>query len=380
MLLVDGKKDALHPDYARKQKDEIGDGRYIQSPKELLSQLKTKDENVVITVGPHMGNVEFSDTFYGTILRSEKDDEFKGMIAGIDFNKNARSADHHKVRYYETATQSTRTIDTLENFKPPYFSIGGTNKQNTAILEQQDYEKYWFLSVICRKVKNSLNAHANTTKDFIFEITTPEKDATAERMGGRFKRKAEFLVNEEAGDGGFTIEQLESIGRFLNLPLKQYRNNDQLRKAILLEAAKDESARVLSGDPLIKGYEYIVLLGQKKGPDQELRELITEAVDKGILEHDTSRKQWVIKSNGNIIANFCPVDDAAPIKVNALISFLKLDIEARERLEGLMGWGDETNEESTTELVASSTPPADTTTLIASPKATKPKGRPKKEK
>lgn len=335
MLLVDGKKDGLYRDYVGSIKDQIGDGRYMQSPQELLSKLKTRDENIMVTVGPHMGMVEFQDTFYGTIQRCEDEkDPQHGFIMGIDFDPNARTADHHKVRYYEDATVSQMGI--LEKFKPEYFQIGGTNRPNTACLPQEDYEKFWFLSTICRRVKNSLNAGANTTKDFIFEITNPELDATKERVGSKWKRKLDYLLNEEAGDGGFTDAELTNIARHLQLPVKSYRNTDQLRKAIFATAAADEGARQLSGDPKVNGYEYVVLLGQKKGPDYELRSLITDATEKGIIAHDADRKQWVYKAGGNVIGAICPVDPLAPIKTNVLISFLKLDHEAREKLQGLM--------------------------------------------
>lgn len=345
MIIVDGKKEMLSDSFIEQLKKEIGDGRYLQSPKNLLTKLQTRKEGKDIIVGPSRANILLVDTFYGRILRDEKD----GKIVGIDFNKDHAQSKTHKVRYCENA--ETRLDGTFEKFFPEYYTVGGTGKPATKILQQEDYEVFFFMDYITRKVSTSKNAKENTQKDFVLEITNPAMDATKKRTESRFKRKAEFMVMEEGSEGGFTTEQLENIGRHLQLQIKSYRNLDQLREAILMTAGNDEISKQLSGEPKVFGYEYILLLGDKKGPDYDLRQMCAEAIQSGLVEHDGARKQWVYKKDGHVVGSICAVDDSAPVKINALISFLKLDIEAREKLESLLGYKKETTFEDGTPKV-----------------------------
>lgn len=329
MIIIDDKKVVLAKSFIKTIKDSIGDGRYLQTPKELLTRHQTQKDDRTILVGPHMGNILYIDTFYGEVQYNEANE-----VTGIDYNKGRIEATTHKVRYCETA--DLQLDGTYKNFKPEYLTVGGTNKPNTLIIQQEDFEKMFFLDYITRKISTSRNAKANTKKDYVFEITNPAMDATVEGATGKWKRRAENRVWEDESEGGFTVEELRNIGRHLQLPLNQYRNTDQLRKAILVAAQADETARQLSGDPKIKGFEYILMLGNKKGPDYELRELIANGIEKGIVKHDVQRKQWVWMKDGNVVGNICPVDDSAPIKINTLISFLKLDVETRDKMVKLV--------------------------------------------
>lgn len=335
IIEIDGKIEQFSSKYIKEIKEEIGNGRYLQSPRDLMTKHLTQKEDRHIITSPFKANVLLVETFYGTILRDEEPEskEF-GYIIGIDFNKERRDADNHKVRFYEKVNRDN--LGQIKSYFPEYFSVGGSNKPNTAILQQEDWKLYWYLSVMSRKIKNSRNAAVNTRKDYCLEFAFPEKEATAKRVGGRGRRKAEFLVMEEAADGGFSLEQLHLIGRLIGLSPKSYLSTDLLRDAILTTAAADETARALSGTPDIYGYEYIIALGEKKGPDQELRELIAEGISKGFVEHDRQRKQFVWKMDGNIVGNICQVDDATHNKTNVLLSYLKNDKEARERLEGYL--------------------------------------------
>lgn len=348
MILIDGKVEKLALPFITTLKEEIGEGRYLQCPKELLSKLKTRKEDVTVTVSPFMSVVKYEDTFYGVVLRNEKEE-----IIGFDFNKDRREAEYHKVIYCKTAEK--QLDGTYKGFKPEYLQIGGNQRPNTAIIEQEDFEEYCFLSRHSRKIKGSMNEGANTVKDYQLEFIHPERDATNERVSGKFKRKAMVLIWEDEVDGGFTADQLYSIGRNIGLPVKQYRNLDQLRKAIESAAQNDETARVLSGDPKIKGWEYIIQLGEKKGPDYELRDLATRAIEKGVVSHDTSRKQFVYMTDGVPMGIICPVDDTAPMKINVLIAFIKHDVEARERIQKSLK-----NMEPKVDVATQSIPPAKT--------------------
>ncbi len=332
IIEIDGKKEQFAKSYIKAIKNEIGIGRTLQSPKELLTKLQTQKEGKEVITSPFKANILLVETFYGTILRvDDKESEEFGFIKGIDFNKERRDADNHKVRYYESV--KTDNFGQIKEYYPEYFSVGGTNKPNTAIMDQEQWKLYWYLSVMSRKVKNSKNAVVNTSKDYCLEFSFPEKEAATKRVQGRGKRKFDFLVNEEAADGGFTTEELNLIARLIGLSPKNYLSTDLLREAITMTATTDESARALSGNPEIFGYEYIIALGEKKGPDQDLRELIAEGISEGVVAHDKQRKQFVWKQEGNIVGNICPVDDASHIKNNVLLAYLKNDQEARERLE-----------------------------------------------
>lgn len=336
IIEIDGKKEQFAEKYIQKIKNDIGPGRYLQSPRDLMTKHLTQKEDRHIITSPFKANILLVESFYGTIERvTDKDSPEYGFITGIDFNKDRRDADNHKVRYYEKVDLDDR--GNPKKYHPEYFSVGGSNKPNTAIIEQDKWKLFWFLSEPCRHIKNSNNAKVNTRKDYQLEFVYPEKEATAARIGTRGKRKCEFLVMEEAADGGFSKEQLELIGRLIDLPTKDYLNTDLLRQAIMTKATADESARVLSGDPNVFGYEYIIALGEKKGPDQALRELISEGISRGFIKHDRQRKAFVWVLDGNPVGNICPVDDASHIKNNVLLAYLKNDQEARERLEGYLG-------------------------------------------
>lgn len=345
IIEIDGKKEQFAKKYIKSIKDEIGEGRYLQSPKDLMTKHLTQKEGRHLITSPFKAVLQLVETFYGRVLRVEdKGSEEYGFITGFDFNKDHKDADNHKVRYYESVKFDNQ--GQIKEYYPEYFSVGGSNKPNTAIIQQEQWKLYWFLSEMSRKVKGSKNEKVNTRKDYCLEFAFPEKEATEKRVGGRGKRKAEFLIMEESADGGFSIEQLELIGRLIGLSPKSFKSTDLLRDAILTAAGGDETARALSGDPLIYGYEYIIALGEKKGPDQELRELIAEGISEGFVAHDRARKHFVWKLDGNIVGNICPVDDASHIKNNVLLAYLKNDQEARERLEKYLK-KDEVEETST---------------------------------
>lgn len=332
IIEIDGKKEQFAKSYIKSIKDEIGEGRTLQTPKELLTKLLTQKEDRHVITSPFKANILLVETFYGTIIRvDDKESEEFGFIKGIDFNRERRDADNHKVRYYESVKLDNN--GQVKEYFPEYFSVGGSNRPNTAILEQEQWKLYWYLSVMSRKIKNAKNAVVNTSKDYYLEFAFPELEATAKRVGGRGKRKFDFLVNEEAADGGFSIDQLELVGRLINLPMKSLKTTDLLREAITAAAITDETARALSGNPEVFGYEYIIALGEKRGPDQELRELIAEGLVEGVVAHDKKRKHFVWMMDGNIVGNICPIDDATHLKNNVLLAYLKNDQEARERLE-----------------------------------------------
>jgi hypothetical protein len=336
MILIDKKKAVFAKSYITKKKNEIGDGKYVQSPQDLLSKLPTNKEGYFVQVGPAGSPILLNDTFHGTIEYNDASE-----ITGFDFSKKRAEAGPHLVHFCNTATIEPDGVH-YRDMKPEYYqSYGHRNGNATIVIQQEDVELYIFLSDFCRKVKNSLNAHANTIKDYVLEISNPEKSAAEEASKRRPRLKAERLIFEDPTEGGMTEAQLDMVARHLGLPIEQYKTTALKQKAIWAAIVADETSRKLSGDSDVYGYEFLAKLSENKGPDFKLRELVTLALKERCISMDTKRKMFVFIGgpNDDIIGTICPYDDAAPIKINVLITYLKFNPEVEERIHKLV-YGD----------------------------------------
>lgn len=184
----------------------------------------------------------------------------------------------------------------------PLYKPGSVIMSGTMVLNQEDYELYWFISECSRHVENSLNADANKTKHYAAVIYRPEEVFTQKVNNQKWEFKAISLIYDDEKEGGLSEKEIRYLATVFGVPSTDSMHINEVRVKLAGSVQNDQAKAFVTGDHEEKGYKLFLDLVNRR-VNLDVRSDIQKAIDAGIIGYEPGRKAWYYlsekKSNGD---------------------------------------------------------------------------------
>lgn len=268
-LLIQGKQEKLPADLEIELRGELRHGKTLKFPARLKTKTKDSYGNVV-EEWPKVRSIPYV-AFIDLDL-----DTFKPAT------KESIRVQYSEVRFYKTMKAGPN--NTL--FPSP------SSRIDLGVLQPHEVEEFWFLKYCSPFVENGENAKANKFKNFSCIIFDPELEENEQVERDSIIFEAIGYIYNRENMGGLSEAKVREIaaafgvkdslnGRIAGVKTK-------LKRAIEIDEVKPTA----SGDPILKGFKYMIKLATDKNYDFSLRANITKAIELNILEYVPSKKGW----------------------------------------------------------------------------------------